>query len=226
MPEREFDAFVYLLSHDLKNCARALTEVPTWIEEDLSDAGHDLAGTLGRNLGLMKTNARRLDRMLSDLLTYSRIGRLRDVEHVVLSETVEAVLASQSLSEDVVIDVCVSDVALPFGAREMDLLLAALIGNSIKHSRGAPIAVKVEARDAGAAIEISVADNGPGIEERRRAHVLKPMTTLRPRDEVEGSGMGLAIVQKITETSGGWLGWGDGLDGKGVCVTCYLPKPD
>jgi signal transduction histidine kinase len=87
-------------------------------------------------------------------------------------------------------------------------VLQNLIGNAIKH-HPAPHAghVWVEAEPGADSIEFRVADDGPGIPERFRDRVFGMFQTLKPRDEVEGSGMGLAIVRKLVERQGGkvWL---------------------
>lgn len=79
---KEFEDFIYLLSHDVRNSVRALVEVPQWIKEDLIANGHSISGSLAENMELMDTHTRRLDRMLTDLLVYSRVGRMQAMRSI------------------------------------------------------------------------------------------------------------------------------------------------
>ncbi|NNK15995.1 MAG: hypothetical protein HKP51_03715, partial [Sulfitobacter sp.] len=76
---QDFEEFIYLISHDVRSSVRALIELPQWIAEDLEDAGFPVAGTVAASIDMMNRHAGRLDRMLVDLLTFSRIGRMQDV---------------------------------------------------------------------------------------------------------------------------------------------------
>jgi len=73
----------------------------------------------------------------------------------------------------------------------------------VKHHDKEMGKIHIGARQQGGFVTLSVSDDGPGIEEKFQDRVFSPMTTLRPRDEVEGSGMGLANVQKIARHYGG-----------------------
>ena len=79
-----------------------------------------------------------------------------------------------------------------------------LIGNAIKHhdQRQAGV-VQIRAQEQENYIEFQVTDNGPGIDSQYHARIFGIFQTLKPRNEVEGSGMGLAIVKKIIESRGG-----------------------
>jgi signal transduction histidine kinase len=81
-----------------------------------------------------------------------------------------------------------------------------LIGNAIKHHH-APAEgwVEISAQDQGDFVEFRVRDNGPGISPEFHARVFEMFQTLRPRDQVEGSGIGLALVKKHVESRGGTI---------------------
>jgi signal transduction histidine kinase len=81
-----------------------------------------------------------------------------------------------------------------------------LIENAVKHHhRPAQGRVVIAAQAAGDFVEFTVADDGPGIEPEYHERVFDVFQTLRPRDELEGSGMGLAIVKKLVESYGGTI---------------------
>jgi signal transduction histidine kinase len=80
-----------------------------------------------------------------------------------------------------------------------------LIGNAVKFTRmvrSDPV-IRIDWRDAGDVFEFSVSDNGPGIDPEYHERIWGIFQTLEPRDKVEGTGIGLAVVRKIVDTRGG-----------------------
>jgi signal transduction histidine kinase len=80
-----------------------------------------------------------------------------------------------------------------------------LIGNAVKHAGTgrAEAAIELDWREAGDLIEFAVRDDGPGIAPEFHERIWGIFQTLAPRDKVEGTGVGLAVVRKIVETRGG-----------------------
>lgn len=204
---RDFEEFIYLLSHDVRNSARALVELPEWIREDMAAEGQPISKSLAENLSLMDVHTRRLDRMLIDLLVYSRVGRKQSVQEVDLLDAVQQVLEQVQLPMGFEVSCDLKCKTLLFGERDILTLLTALISNSIKHHHKDSGSINVSSRVENSECVICVSDDGPGIDEKYQERVFQAMTTLKPRDEVEGSGMGLAIVRKIVELHGGKLAW-------------------
>jgi signal transduction histidine kinase len=98
-----------------------------------------------------------------------------------------------------------------------------LVDNALKHHDRDHGVVAIEVEETREAIRVTVADDGPGIPAEFRERVFQPFTTLRPRDRVEGSGMGLAIVKKLIESHGGRIEI-EGGDGRGTRMTFWWPK--
>lgn len=194
---QDFEDFVYLISHDVRSSVRALIELPQWIADDLADAGVKVDGSLAENIELMNRHTGRLDRMLVDLLTFSRVGRMQTRRDVDLDEALNEVLDEIVVPPNFRLHRRLDCRVLPLGDRDVLNLLTALISNAIKHHDRKIGEVTVASRREGDRIILTVSDDGPGIEPQFRERVFGAMTTLRPRDEVEGSGMGLAIVRKI-----------------------------
>ena len=82
-------------------------------------------------------------------------------------------------------------------------ILLNLISNAIKHHHRDSGHIQVTVKDQGEYYAFAVTDDGPGIAERFHAQIFNAFQTLKPRDQVEGSGMGLAFVRKYVETYGG-----------------------
>ena len=195
----DFEDFIYLISHDVRNSVRALIELPQWIAEDLTEAGVKVEGSVGESIELMNRHTGRLDRMLVDLLTFSRIGRMQSVAEIDLDQAVTDVLEEMRVPSGFTIVRALDCNSLSMGERDILTLLTALISNAIKHHDRRVGKIVVSCYRDGQHVVLSVRDNGPGIPGEHHERVFGAMTTLRPRDEVEGSGMGLAITRKIAQ---------------------------
>jgi signal transduction histidine kinase len=114
--------------------------------------------------------------------------------------------------------------SLVIGDRDILTLLNALIVNAFKHHPKDSGIIIITSENRGKSIEITVSDDGLGIPDEYSERVFAAMTTLKPRDEVEGSGMGLANVRKIARIYGGdaWVGLSP--YGQGARVTVSLRK--
>lgn len=221
----EMDDFIYLISHDVRASVRALLELPQWIEEDLDSAGISTAGSIGTSIELMNRHAGRLDRMLVDLLTYSRVGRMQSIQSLPLSDVLDDVLDQISVPAGFHVTRDLRCETVLMGDRDLPLLLSALVSNAVKHHNKPTGHIHITAYQQENCTYISVADDGPGIEETYSERVFSPMTTLRPRDDVEGSGMGLANVRKIAEYHGGQASLQRSPFEGGACVQVCVKAP-
>ncbi|MEW9919636.1 ATP-binding protein [Marimonas sp. MJW-29] len=200
---QDIEDFIYLISHDVRASVRALLELPQWIAEDLQEAGIPIEGSVASSIEMMNRHTGRLDRMLVDLLTYSRIGRMQEVREIDLTEALDQVLEEVQPPAGFEVVRSLDCDTVTMGERDLLTLLDALIRNAIKHHDKEHGRIVVTSHRDGTKTVIRVADDGPGVEERFREKVFGAMRTLRPRDEVEGSGMGLAHVRKIAMLYGG-----------------------
>ena len=192
----DLEQFAYIASHDLRAPLRAMHNLVGWIEEDV---GRNTTKATKDNLFLLKQRINRLDNLLNDLLQYSRIGR---------KETTEETIDLHALARDIFNDADPENkhklylVGEPVVIKDYkviyDMLLGNLLINAIKHNDKPEAEVWVNFDIQGKNVAISVEDNGPGIEPKYREKVFNVFTTLSRRDEKEASGMGLAIVKKIS----------------------------
>ena len=221
---KDFEDFIYLISHDVRSSVRALIEVPQWISEDLTEAGQKIEGSLADNLDLMNTQTRRLDRMLTDLLVYSRIGRMQNVLSVDLAEAVDSVCQELVVPKSIQLSVDLRQTQLNMGERDIMTLLTALLSNSIRHRDDRTTRISLASSQEGDTCVMTFQDDGPGIAPQFRDRVFDAMTTLKSRDEAEGSGMGLAHVRKILDCCGGTLKWLDLPSERGVGFELRFPN--
>ncbi|MGB5865685.1 MAG: HAMP domain-containing sensor histidine kinase [Sulfitobacter sp.] len=221
---QDIDDFIYLISHDVRASVRALIELPQWIVEDLEEAGIKINGSVAQSVEMMNRHTARLDRMLIDLLAYSRIGRMQDVLRVDIEAALDDVLAALRIPEGIELTRDIASAYAVMGDQDALTLWSAVIGNAIKHRPGEAGRIHVSTQTEGAMIRFTVVDDGPGIPSAMRAKAVSPMTTLRPRDEVEGTGMGLANLRKMAAHYGGEMTLSDASeDSSGLRVDIVIP---
>ena len=197
----ELDQFAYIASHDLKSPLRAIDHLATWIEEDLEGV---LEGKPRKNMCLLKSRVSRMEGLLDSLLAYSRIGRTQSrIREVSINRLLDEITGVLDIPEGFDIRLPTEDLVLNAMQEPLRLVLQNLIQNAIKHHDRESGVIQVEAHPVQGGVEFLIRDDGPGIERRFHKQVFAMFKTLRPRDEVEGSGMGLALVKKTIENMGG-----------------------
>lgn len=198
---RELDDFAYVTSHDLKSPLRDVRNLVGWITEDVGDA---LPPESAQHLKLVNDRVQRMEQLLDDLLEYSRVGRAADeAEPFTVREALGSVLALSPPPPGFTAEFVGDDVTLRTPRAPFEKVLRNLVGNAVKHHDRAEGRVVVSAAVAGDRAEVRVRDDGPGIAPEFHQRVFRMFQTLRPRDAVEGSGVGLAIVKKSVELMGG-----------------------
>ena len=197
----ELDKFAYVASHDLKSPLRGIDQLATWITEDLGDSLHS---DTKDHLRLMRSRIGRMEQLLDDLLNYSRIGRYVDqIVTVNTRDLVRAVFERNENAKEIAIHIAEDLPILRTHKVALELVLHNLIDNAIKHHDKPHGRIDVAARPTADGFEFTVKDDGPGILLEHHERVFGMFQTLKPRDEVEGSGIGLALVKKTVESVGG-----------------------
>jgi PAS domain S-box-containing protein len=212
---KDLEQFAYVASHDLKAPLRAIEVIIEWLREDLE--GHEV-GDVQENLDLLSQRTGRLSRLLEDLLAYSRAGRkVGDVKHIHLDEFVKDIATLIGPPEGMQVSTSEGWPCLTTHHAALETVLRNLISNAIKHHPDpANGHINVSCDDQGHQVMISVADDGIGIPAEYSERVFKMFQTLKPRDDTEGSGMGLAIVQRIIDWQGGKIWFEDVAGDNGV----------
>jgi light-regulated signal transduction histidine kinase (bacteriophytochrome) len=200
---QDIDEFIYLMNHDVRASVRALMELPHWIVDDLQDAGIEAPVTVMQSIELMNRHTARLDQMLVDLLAYSRIGKNQCAVHLDINAVLDKVVADSNFPVGMNLTRNIAHSHVLAEESEVTMLLTALIGNAVKHHHEDTGNIWVSTQTEGEMIRLTVCDDGPGIPEELYVRAMAAMTTLRPRDEVEGTGIGLANVCKIATRYGG-----------------------
>jgi signal transduction histidine kinase len=199
---RDLDQFALVASHDLKAPLHAVALLAEWITED---AAPMLSPESRQYLDKLNDRIKRMDRLLDDLLAYSRAGRAhqppeRVDTRLLVQETVD--LLNLPPGFQVVLP---ESMPVLFTERvPLATVFRNLIQNAYKHhDRRERGCVTITVEDLGDAVRFDVADNGPGIAPQYQEEIFELFRTLKPRDQIEGSGMGLSVVKKTVESRGG-----------------------
>lgn len=197
----ELDQFAYVASHDLRAPLNAINKLAGWIEEDCGDVLPDSAR---QHFELLKSRSVRMGKLLEDLLLYSRVGRVEyQIENIDLKPLVLDIISLMDISSG--FTVTVNDINLRAEKTPFEQVLRNLIGNAVKHHPNNTGNIAIYAEKTPTGFTLKVADDGQGIPDNLHDKALEMFQTLRPRDEIEGSGLGLALCKKIVEYSGGTL---------------------
>jgi signal transduction histidine kinase len=199
----DLEDFAYAASHDLKAPLRGIAHLVKWIAEDIETTA--CAETLN-NLQLLEGRVTRLQMLLDGLLAYSRIGRGNSVaENVDIAEMVRNIITTLAPPPGFVV-VCEAGMpAIRTNCVPIHAVLQNLISNGLKHHDRAEGRVVISMHLVGGAAEFRISDDGPGIPQPFHDRIFLIFQTLESRDDVESSGVGLAIVMKHVKANGGQI---------------------
>lgn len=212
---QELDDFAYVASHDLQEPLRKLIAFGSALEEDMARGEQDEALEDAR---VLASAARRMQQLVQDLLALSRSSRQNmKLEHVALDACVDRALIALEARIDETGAVIVREElpAVRGDARLLAQLYQNLIGNALKFHGDAPPRVTLSAARAEAGWQLTVADEGIGINPDYTEQIFTPFKRLHGRERYEGTGIGLAICRKIVERHGGRI-WVDSREGEGA----------
>src|SRR6185437_4041999 len=136
---------------------------------------------------------------------------------------VENILAMLMPPEGFTVEVPPSLAGIEVNRMPLEAILINLISNAIKHHDKNVGRIEIFAEDIGPHYRFSIRDDGPGIPAQFHEQIFKMFQTLKPRDKVEGSGMGLALARKHVETSGGTMTL-ESAPGRGSTFSFTWPK--
>ena len=212
----ELEQFAYVASHDLQEPLRKVASFCQMLERRYGDQLDER----GRQyIDFAVDGAKRMQQLINDLLAFSRVGRVgAEHDEVELADVAsEAVGALDTAIEESGATVEVGNLPRVCGDPSLlALVLQNLIGNGLKfRAEEAPVVRVTSRRGSEEEWEITVHDNGIGVEEQYAERIFVIFQRLHSREAYEGTGIGLAMCRKIVEHHGGRL-WLDGsADGAG-----------
>jgi len=219
---RDLEEFAYISSHDLQEPLRKIANFSDMLV-------HQYQGRLDeraeRYFGYITDGAKRMQTLINDLLSYSRVGRaemprvpasLEDILKGTLSDLQALIQESGAeISHDPLPN-------LQINPHQVGQLLQNLIGNGIKfHGHQSP-RIHLAARQEGQEWVISVRDNGIGFDPQYAEGIFKVFKRLHAKEEYPGTGIGLAVCKKIVERHGGRI-WAESEPGHGATFYFTIP---
>lgn len=208
---KALDEFAYVASHDLKSPLRGIDNLCRFIEEDLGEGAN---ATVTDHLRQLRGRVRRMEKLLDDLLEYSRVGRgAQRIQTLRVANLIDNIVHLLDVPPGIDVRIEGELPVIDTWATPLEQVFRNLIHNAIKHHDRTQGRISIASKTLGHLIEFSVMDDGPGIEPQFRERIFRIFTTLQSRDKLEGSGIGLSLVEKVTRHYGGnvWLdGYSDG----------------
>jgi len=220
---KDLEQFAYVASHDLQEPLRMVSGFMQLLEQKYRS---HIDAQADQYIHYAVDGAKRMQTLIDDLLTYSRVGR-RGGELVVTDPNAALVRAMAGLRAAIEESKAeISHGSLPMvraDGSQLAQLFQNLIGNAIKFHGDKPPAVRVNAKRDDGQWVFSVSDNGIGIAPEFRDQIFLIFQRLHTKDKYPGTGIGLAICKKIVERHGGRI-WVESQPGRGS--TFYFIIPD
>ncbi len=218
---KELETFAYVASHDLKSPLRGIAQLSSWIDEDLQAQEYD---SVPGHTKLLRSRITRMETLLDDLLIFYRAGKVDTNQRVVdVKHMATELFEMQNLKQGLQLILEENLPTFTTLATPFEQVLRNLLSNAIKHHDKDEGLIRISCRVVDSHyFEFSVYDDGPGIPEQYQQRIFGMFQTLKPRDEVEGSGMGLALIKKIIENYGGEINVHS--VGRGTCFIFTWPQ--
>ena len=220
---RDLEQFAYVASHDLQEPLRKVASFTQLLQKRY---GGQLDERADQYIDFAVDGAKRMQRLIQDLLGFSRVGRVSG-ESVPVDLGAALARAQEQLSERIAeAGAVVTHGDLPVVRGEEPLLVQLfqnLVGNAVKFRHpDRPPRVHVSARRTDDVWEIETRDNGIGIDAQYVERVFVIFQRLHAKDVYDGTGIGLALCKKIVEHHGGRI-WIPDTDGEGTTIRWTLP---
>lgn len=219
---RELSEYTYAVSHDLKSPLRAIRHYADFIYEDLADT---LRGDHKQYLDGLKAAVDQGDALIEDLLHYSRIGSAElEAEPIHIPNIVDEIRSMIDLPSEVEIETVPQWPEMTSDFTHLRQIFLNLISNAVKFNESKTKRIKIGwQRVPKDRLEIFFRDNGIGIDPQYQDQVFRIFKRLHSQDAYEGTGIGLAIVQKAAQKLGGSVRF-TSEPGKGSVFYVQLPR--
>jgi PAS domain S-box-containing protein len=217
----ELEQFAYITSHDLREPLRMITSFLQLLERRYKN---QLDADANEFIGYAVDGAKRLDAMIQDILIYSKIAKERNFTYVNINNVLEQTYLNLRASIDeneaeITYDKLPTIVV---DEKLMIQLFQNLISNAIKYHGNESPKIQISAKNEGNQWLFSVKDNGIGISKKHLKKIFTIFQRLHTNEEYEGTGIGLAIAQKIVHQHDGKI-WVESEPGKGSTFYFTIP---
>jgi len=221
---KELETFTYSVSHDLRAPLRAINGYAKIIQEDYASI-LDSDGIY--TLNAILKNSKKMGQLIDDLLAFSRLGRkVIETSEIIMTSLVQSVIEEEMIGrinrENITF---ILPELLPAIGQQVLIrqVWVNLISNALKYSKNKPkIIIEIGSEFKDNSIIYSVKDNGAGFDMQYYDKLFGIFQRLHSQEEFEGTGIGLAIVQKIVTRNNGTV-WAESKLNEGTCFYFSLP---
>ena len=218
---KELKEFAYITAHDLKTPLRGIGTLADWLSTDYAEK-FDEQGK--KQIALLVKKARQMSTLIDGIMQYSRLGHESpEKQQVDLNKVLTEVIDDIDTPENIHITVENELPVLMCEKTQIMQVFQNLLSNAVKYMDKPEGQIKVGCAEQNGFWKFSVADNGPGIDEKYHKKIFKIFQTLCPQDRADSTGIGLSIVKKIIELNAGII-WVESEPGKGSTFFFTLPK--
>lgn len=222
---KELEEFNYVASHDLREPLRTITSYCDLLSEDI---GRNINDMVIEDIKFITDATTRMNILIQDLLQLSRAGRVEfETKPIDLNKIIIYVLQDLELKiKETNTSIHIGKLPVVMGdAVQISRVFQNLFTNAIKFKSENDPVIKVQYLENENSYEITIADNGIGIEKQYQNQIFSAFKRLHSREKYEGTGIGLAICKKIIERHNGSIGI-ESEPGKGSIFKITLRKLD
>lgn len=223
---RELEQFAYVASHDLQEPLRMVSSYVSLLGRRY---GGQLDERADKYIHFAVDGANRMQRLITDLLAYSRVGtRGAEMEEIAIADVVQQALANLEIAiRESDAEIVYSDLPRVIGdSSQLGQLFQNIIGNALKFKTERRPRVDIEAERTDDHWTFCVRDNGIGFDQRYADRIFGVFKRLHRNTDIPGTGIGLAICQRIIDRHGGRI-WAESETGNGARFFFTLPAvPD
>ncbi|EIA07817.1 sensor histidine kinase [Flavobacterium frigoris] len=221
--KKEYEEFVYIVSHDIKTPMRAIVNIANWIEDDL---GSNVDQDILDNFSLLKNRVGRLENMMNALLEISRINSTKmEVYEVNIPKLVNDCVEMLDNRSNVEFHIAyhIKDEKCITLGKKLEKVVFSLLDNAIRFHDKEKKNVTIEVIENDIDYIFSISDDGPGIPEEVQDKIFSIFYTVNSKDVVDTTGAGLTISNRILKVVGGTLEYAPTIN-KGSLFKFNWPK--
>ncbi len=219
--KKDFEEFIYIVSHDLKAPLRAVKNLSEWIEEDLAaDTNEDIK----KNLVLLRGRTDWMNRMIDGLLDYSRVAsKPQTLQNLKIESLIRATIESLNIPKNFEVIIEVKRQEFFADHSQFKTVLECLVQNAVKFNKNESPKITIKAEEAPNGLELIVSDNGLGIDCENPQVAFEVFKTLHGKEKMFSVGIGLSIVKKIMENVNGNVRL-ETVAGEGTTLKVFWPN--
>jgi len=220
---QELQNFAHVVSHDLKAPLRGIKLIATWILTDYADK-FDEDGR--KQMNSLSSRVEWMYKLIEGVLEYSRVGHVKEERvEVDLNKVVPEIIDAVAPPENIAITIENKLPVIECEQTRITQVFENLLSNAVKYTDKPQSQIKIGCVEEDNFWKFSVADNGPGIEEKHFERIFQIFQAVAPRNEFESTGVGLTVTKRIVELYNGKI-WVESKVGEGSTFFFTLPKQE